>query len=258
MTSRVFTAFFLREIRAAALGRFIHVFWALALIAGFLPLDAEDEGSGAMALLPFCLYFLPLFSLLAGIGSAQNETEEREILLTQPLGSIPRVAGKFLALWLIAGSAALPLVLPTALHGGDTHGLVFLGLHAAAIAGIFAALGLAAGFSTADRTRAYLGGLCLWLVLLTGASLVALATARNGFAEESPLVWISLLMASPLDALRIGALLQLGKIPFDPGAVPPLAKWWLVNPGTWFAVLTAGWLALALGWSAFRLDHRRK
>lgn len=258
MKWRVFSAFFRREIRAAALGRFIHVFWILALVGGLLPLGEDDDGGGVMALLPFCIYFLPLFALLAGVGSAQNETEESEILLAQPLGAMSRVLGKFLALWLVAGSAALPLVLPLALRGGDLQELAFLGGHAAAVAGIFAALGLAVGFSTADRTRAYLGGLCLWLVLLAGFDLIALAAARNGFAEESPQLWISLLMASPLDALRIGALLRLGQIPFDAAAVPPVGKWWLVNPATWFAALSFCWLAVSLGWAAWRLEKRRK
>ncbi len=258
MSWRVFSAFYLREIRAAALGRFIHVFWILALAAGLLPMGEDDDGGGALALLPFCLYFLPIFALLAGVGSAQNETEEREILLAQPLGAMARALGKFLALWLAAGSAALPLVLPLALRGGDLRELAFLGAHAAAAAGIFAALGLAVGFSTADRTRAYLGGLCLWLVLLAGFDLIALAAARNGFAEQSPRLWISLLMASPLDALRIGALLRLGQIPFDSASVPPVGKWWLGHPAAWFAALSFFWIAISLGWAAWRLERRRK
>jgi hypothetical protein len=257
MIWRVFAAFFRREIRAAALGRFIHVFWVLALLAGLLPVGEDDDGGGALALLPFCIYFLPLFALLAGVGSAQNETEEREILLAQPLGAVPRALGKFLALWLVAGSAALPLVLPLAVRGGDLRELGFLGAHAAAVSGIFAALGLAVGFSTADRTRAYLGGLCLWLVLLAGFDLIALAAARNGFAEESPRLWISLLMASPLDALRIGSLLRLGQIPFDTATVPPVGRWWLGHPITWFAALSFCWIASALGWAAWRLERRR-
>ncbi len=258
MNFRVFRAFFLREIRAAALGRFVHVFWGMALLAGWLPVWDDTDGAEVYILLQFCLYLVPLFSLLAGVGSAQNETEERETLLAQPIGATARVTGKFLALWIIVALAAVPLVLPSALNGGDLDGLIYLAAHAAAVGGIFAALGLAVGFSTADRSRAYLGGLCLWLLLLVGFDIVALMMAHSGAAEVSPQLWISLLMASPLDSLRVGALLKLGKIPFDITVAPTVGQWWLANPGLWFALLTSCWIAVSLAWAAWRLERRRR
>lgn len=152
----------------------------------------------------------------------------------------------------------MPLVLPSALHGGDLAGLTFLAAHAAAAGGIFTGLGLAVGFSTADRSRAYLGGLCLWLLLLVGFDIAALMMAHSGAAETSPQLWISLLMASPLDSLRVGALLKLGKIPFDITVATRVGQWWLANPAQWFAILTAAWIVVSLGWAAWQLERRRR
>lgn len=250
-------AFFQRELRAASVGRFIHVFWGIALLGGLVPVIFETQGGESYLLLQWCLYIMPLFALLAGIGSAQNEAEEEIFLLSQPVSSIRRVAEKFLALWLIVAVAVVPLVLPSLLQGGQRDSLAFLTTHAIAVGGIFSALGLAIGFSTQDRLKAYLAGLCMWLFLLVGFSLIAIAAAHAGFAESSPQLWTLLLMINPLEAMRVGALLNLGKIPFDLSLAPPLGRWWLENPQRWLIMLSAVWITLSLVWAAWRIEKRR-
>ncbi len=250
-------AFFRRELRAASVGRFIHVFWGMALLGGLVPVIFEVHGGESYLLLQWCLYILPLFALLAGIGSAQNEAEEEVFLLSQPVSSMRRVVEKFLALWLIVAVAVIPLVLPSLLQGGRRDSLAFLTLHAIAVGGIFSALGLAVGFSTQDRLKAYLAGLCAWLFCLVGFSLIAIASAHSGFAASSPQLWILLLMINPLDAMRVGALLNLGEIPFDLSAAPPLGRWWLENPRRWFALLAAVWIVPSVAWAAWRIEKRR-
>lgn len=250
-------AFFQREFRAAAVGRFIHVFWGMALLGGLVPVILEVHGGESYLLLQWCLYILPLFTLLAGIGSAQNEAEEGAFLLSQPVGSIRRVGEKFFALWLIIACAVVPLVLPSLLQGGQRDSLAFLTIHAIAVGGIFSALGLAIGFSTQDRLKAYLVGLCTWLFLLVGPSLIALAAAYSGFAESSPQLWTLLLMLNPLDAMRVGALLNIGEIPFDLAMAPPLGRWWLENPQRWYVLLAAVWMTLSVLWAAWRIEKRR-
>jgi hypothetical protein len=256
-STSVLGAFFLRELRAASVGRFIHVFWGLALVGGLVPVIFETHGGESHLLLQWCLYILPLFALLAGIGSAQNEAEEETLLLSQPIGSLRRVVDKFLALWLIVAVAVVPLILPSLVQGGQRDSLVFLALHATAVGGIFSALGLAIGFSTQDRLKAYLAGLCMWLFLLVGFGLIALAAARGGFAKTSPQLWIALLMVNPLDAMRVGALLNFGKIPFDLSVAPPLGRWWLENPIRWYAILAAVWMTVSVLWAAWRIERRR-
>jgi ABC-type transport system involved in multi-copper enzyme maturation permease subunit len=257
---RAFGAFFLRELRAAVVNRFIYLFGLMALAAGLVPRWADPAGgaeTAAHALLPAALYLIPLFSLLTGIGSAQNEEEESMLLMSQPVGAAPRVLGKFAALWLILGAASLLLMAPSLAFGATVADLGFLWAHVLGAGGIFAAFGLCVGISVTDRVKAYLTGLCLWLVFLVGFDLLALVAARQAFAQSNPGGWIALLMASPLDALRIHALLELGRIPFDPASLPPLGRWWLADTARWFTLLSAGWIALFLAWSWWRLERRR-
>ncbi len=257
---RAFWAFFLRELRAAVLNRFIYLFGLLALAAGLVPRWADPNSgaeTAAYALLPAALYLIPLFSLLTGIGSAQNEEEESMLLMSQPVGAGPRVLGKFAALWLIIGVASLLLMAPSLVFGAAAADLRFLWFHVLGTGGIFVAFGLCVGISVTDRVKAYLTGLCLWLVFLVGFDLVALVSARQAFAQSNPDGWIALLMASPLDALRIHALLELGRIPFDPTSLPPLGRWWLVDTVRWFTLLSAAWITIFLAWSWCRLERRR-
>ncbi|MFV0415269.1 MAG: hypothetical protein ACK5NG_02760 [Chthoniobacterales bacterium] len=250
-------AFFLRELKAILLARFIHIFWGLALLAGLIPVIFETNGGEGYFLLQWCLYILPLFAAFAGIASAQNEGEETFLLLSQPVASSRRIWEKFLALWLIVAMAGVPLLLPGLIQGENISTLFFLFVHAIAAGGIFTALGLAVGFSTQDRVKAYLGGLCIWLVLIVGFGLIALATANSGFAESSPQIWVTLLMLNPIEAMRVGALLNIGQIPFDRAAMPPLARWWLENLKIWYLLLAGIWITASLLWATNRLERRR-
>jgi hypothetical protein len=257
MIPRVFAAFFLREFRAALVGRSVHLFWVLALVAGLIPVWRAREGTEAYLILQFGLYLIPLFTLLVGIGSAQNESEERAFLVSQPIDSVSRVLGKFLALWIMALVAVALMMSPAIFITVDLVDFVFLGVQISASAGIFSALGLAVGFATTDRLRAFLSGLCVWFALLMGTGLLALAAASSGFAVERPDLWVTWLMVNPLDALRIGALLELGQIPFEGDALPSLGRWWLAHPGLWYGLLSLFWIMLSLVLACLFLRRRR-
>src|SRR5690349_14654562 len=105
-------AFFIRELRAALLNRFVHIFSAAALLAGFAPIFASAHAgeTAPYFLIQVILYLFPLFALLIGVGSAQSDQEERAFLFTQPAGRGASVLGKFFALWLLIAFAALLLV----------------------------------------------------------------------------------------------------------------------------------------------------
>lgn len=252
-------AFLRRELHAALLNRVIVAFSVVALLAGLAPLFVEVTGdpsaTAAYILLQASLYLIPLVSLIVATGSAQSEAEEQPFLMCQPVRRGSRVLGKFLALWLVIALAALLLFAPAALAGAVPGALLFLWLHALGAGGIFAALGLAVGFSTADRVKAHMIALAVWLVLLAGSDLLALALAQTETMQRLPDLWLALLMLNPLDALRIGSLLSLERIPFDAASAPALGQWWLGNLGLWFTLLSAGWIGLSLWWSRFRLER---
>lgn len=254
-----FTAFLQRELHAALLNRLILFFSAAALLAGLVPLMADTAGdraqTAAYTLLQATLFLIPLFSLLIGAGSAQSEADEQAFLMSQPCGRGARVLGKFTALWLVIALAALLMVIPAAFARTAPATLIFLWLHAAGAGGVFVALGLAIGFSTRDRVQAHMIALCAWFVFLAGGDLLALALAPTSAAQRWPDAWVALLMLNPLDALRVGALFSLDRVPFDLASAPPLGRWWLENLALWFAAVAAAWIAAALFWSRLQLQR---
>ena len=118
-------ALFTREFRLALINRYFHVFSALALIGGIAAaLFSEDANATGFFHLQVALYFVSLFALLAGVGSAQAEREEWQLLFTQPLPRPSYVIGKFLALALIFAGVLLLLFLPPLFAGADLRMMV--------------------------------------------------------------------------------------------------------------------------------------
>jgi len=137
--------------------------------------------------------------------------------------------------------------------GAAAKALALLGSQAAGLAAAFAALGLAVGFSCSDRLKAHMISLCLWLFFLLGTDLIALATAGLPVVQEHPDWWLAAVMLNPLDSFRVGALLALNRIPFDPLTAPPLASWWIAHLALWFFLITAAWSLLFLLWGNWKL-----
>ncbi len=256
-TLRAIRACFARELRTSLLNRFVHVYSVAALLAGLAPLFADQTNDSAVPyfLLQALLYLVPLFALLVGTGSAQNDVEERPFLHTQPVRRGVFVAGKFLALTLVLSAAMLLLVLPGAIDGAPLGALAFLWACGAGTGAVFVALGLACGVTAGDRVKAHLVALCVWILFLAGFDFTALAAAHLPFVQLRPELWTALLMLNPLDAVRIGALFSIEKVPFDTAQAGPLLRWWLTHVGSWFLLLSTAWTMLALAWSARRLEH---
>jgi ABC-type transport system involved in multi-copper enzyme maturation permease subunit len=256
---RALGAFFFRELHAALLNRFIYFFCGICMLTGLVPLIAEPgediTETATYTLLQASLYILPLFAMLTGVGAAQSDTEEQPFLMSQPIGRGVRVLGKFAALWLIIAVAVVSLVVPSALAGSDPRTSLRLWLDATASGGVFASLGLAIGFSTSDRVKAHMIGLCVWLLLLAGFDLLALAAAQLMVTQDLPQLWLALLMLNPLDSLRVGMLFSLERVPMDLLHVPALARWWIKNPMVSVVAVCVSWMALALFWCRRRLER---
>lgn len=174
----------------------------------------------AIGLLNLVLYLVPLLALLLSITSMAAEREEGalEVLLAQPITRRAVVLGKFaglggaLACALFGGFGGAGLVI--ALAGGDltASGYLMLVLRSLGLGLCFISLGLWLASSSASRLRALTWGLLLWFAsVLLYDVLVVGATALLGGAALKGALGL-LLVANPVDLVRIAALIQLGGV----------------------------------------------
>jgi ABC-2 type transport system permease protein/Cu-processing system permease protein len=249
-------ALFGRELRAALINRYLQIFCALGLAGGIAAaIFSEDAGAAANFHLQIALYFVSLFALLAGVGSAQAEREEWELLFSQPLPRPVYVLGKFFALLSLLAGVLMLLFLPAVFAGATSAGLLRLSGQTLLLASAFLALGLAAGYLAHDRAQALVAGVSAWLVLLFGFDLIALFAARWSGIQRLPDLWVGLLMLNPLDAFRINALFALEQIPAEAANKTPLAAWWIGHAGGWFVTVALLWSLLLVSLAGWRL-HR--
>src|SRR5262249_44032989 len=200
-------ALFAREFRAALINRYFQVFCALGLIGGIAAaVFSEDANATASFHLQIALYFVSLFALMAGVGSAQAEREEWQLLFTQPLPRAAYVVGKFCALLSIFGTVLVLMFVPGLFAGSPVSTVAALYFNTFLLAGTFLACGLATGYFAHDRAQALIVGVSAWLLLLLGLDLIALFAARWSTIQNLPDLWVALLMLNPLDSFRINAL----------------------------------------------------
>jgi ABC-type transport system involved in multi-copper enzyme maturation permease subunit len=249
-------ALFAREFRLALLNRYLHIFFALALLGGIAAaVFSEDANATGFFHLQIALYFVSLFALLAGVGSAQSEREEWQLLFSQPLPRPAFVFGKFFALLALFGAVLLLLFCPALFAGAEIHTIALLYLQTLLLAGAFIACGLAAGYFAHDRAQALILGVSGWLLLLFGLDLLALFAARWSGIQNFPDVWVGLLMLNPLDAFRIDALFALQQIPAEAANKTALAGWWTAHAGGWFAAIAIAWAAFMTTLAGFRMNR---
>ena len=249
-------ALFAREFRAALINRYFQVFCALGLIGGIAAaVFSEDANAATVFDFQLALYFVSLFALLAGVGSAQAEREEWQLLFTQPLPRPAYVIGKFCALLSIFAGVLLLMFVPGLFAGSAVRTLGGLYFETLLLAGAFLACGLAAGYLAHDRAQALIIGVSAWLLLLLGLDLIALFAARWSAIQSLPDLWVALLMLNPLDSFRINALFALQQIPAEAANKTPLASWWIAHAGAWFIAIAMMWSAMFVTLAGLRLNR---
>jgi ABC-type transport system involved in multi-copper enzyme maturation permease subunit len=249
-------ALFARELRAALINRYFQVFCALGLMGGIAAaIFSEDINAIAFFHLQLALYFVSLFALLAGLGSAQAEREEWQLLFAQPLPRPAYVVGKFCSLLLIFTGVLVLMFAPGVFAGSPVGTLTTLFLETLFLAGTFLACGLAAGYLAHDRAQALIAGVSAWLLLLFGFDLVALFAARWSSIQNLPDLWVALLMLNPLDSFRINALFALQQIPAEAANKTPLASWWIAHASVWFLAISVAWSLMLVALAALRLNR---
>jgi len=249
-------ALFAREFRAALINRYFQVFCALGLIGGIAAaIFSEDANATAVFDFQLALYFVSLFALLAGVGSAQAEREEWQLLFTQPLPRPAYVIGKFCALLSIFAGVLLLMFVPGLFAGSAVRVLAGLYFETLLLAGAFLACGLAAGYLAHDRAQALIIGVSAWLLLLLGLDLIALFAARWSAIQNLPDLWVALLMLNPLDAFRTNALFALQQIPAEAANKTPLAGWWITHASAWFIWIAVMWSVILVVLAGLRLKR---
>ncbi len=245
-----------REFRAALINRYFQIFCALSLLGGIAAIVfSEDASAVGFFILQIALYFVSLFSLLAGVSSAQGEREEWPLLFAQPVARGAYVIGKFFALFSIFGGVLSFLFLPALFTGSAAIMLAPLYGQTLLLAAVFIACGLAAGFFAHDRSQALIIGVSAWLLLLFGVDLVALFAARWPAMQNVPDLWVATLMLNPLDSFRIEALFALQQIPSEAANKTALANWWIGHAGVWFAAIAIFWSGALMMIASRRLNR---
>ena len=249
-------ALFAREFRTALINRYFQVFCVLGLMGGIAAaIFSEDVNATTVFYVQIAIYFVSLFALLAGVGSAQAEREEWQLLFSQPLPRAACVVGKFCALLSMFGGVLLLMFVPGLFAGSSIRVLAPLYLETFLLAATFLASGLTAGYLAHDRAQGLIVGVSVWLILLFGLDLVALFAARWSTIQNLPDVWVALLMFNPLDSFRINALFALQQIPAEAANKTPLAGWWIAHAGVWFIAIAVAWSAMLVMISGLRLKR---
>ena len=127
----------------------------LALIGGIAAaIFGEDATATALFYFQIAIYFVSLFALLAGMGSAQAEREEWQLLFTQPLPRVGLCRWKILR-FAVMFAGVLLLCSARAFGGTTIRALASLYLKLL-LAATFLACGLAAGYFAHDRAQGLL------------------------------------------------------------------------------------------------------
>lgn len=251
-----FRAVLRREVQAAMKNRYLQVFSILALAGGLFSVwMSENIEAIAHFTLQVALYSVPLFATLLGVSSARMESEEWPMLFALPVRRSLVFGAKFLAGWAVFALLLAILFAPGLFVGATVATTASLCAESVALSAVFIALGLCVGVYAADRVRALIAGMLVWIVLLFGFDLAAMALAHWPLVQKIPGFWVGLLMANPLDAFRIQALFALEQIPPETAAKAPLAQLWLDHAHAWYFFVAAAWTCALLLATARRIGR---
>jgi ABC-type transport system involved in multi-copper enzyme maturation permease subunit len=252
---RQMAAFAGREGRRALRNTWLIVFAALALLGGALILYFVAPGSSGFLFLQMQLFLLPLFAVLIGCSSAQEDLEELPILFSQPLFRSAFLCGKWFALTVMLAVVTGLAMGSDAVVGRGESAPLLLWIHGVALSGVFAALGLVLGVSWQDRSRGLIASLLTWLALVFGCDALAWLAVQTRIAEQWPTAWVIALFANPPSVFRIGALLALKDIPFHVPTSQPATAWLLSHTLFLSPAVCVTWIVLTLALGSRRL-HR--
>ena len=238
-----FAAIYLWDLMQGLGNRFLQVF-ALACVLGGTALLAASPGRETLplVLIQAVLFFGSLFATLAGWGSGQQARAEGPMLFAQPLGAGELLAGK------LAGTGTWCLLLlvlfmgPAAAAAGLPGTIAALAALAVGLMLVCVLAGLIIGL-LATPVTGLLAVLLAWAVAVAGWELALLVLSEAAWLEQSPGLFVALLLINPAGVFRVGAMLGLEAVPFD-AAELETARFIFEHIWLTAAAVFALWLAL--------------
>ncbi len=172
---------------------FIMAFVALCGIITFYPGDFYERNQAD--LMPFFdahpwVYLFLLSALAMRLWAQERQSGSIELLMTLPVGDFARVAGKFLAAWLVAGLAltlTFPMVLTVNYLGAPDNAAILVGyLGSWLLAGGYLAIGSCMSALSKQQTTAFVLTLLVCLLFMGSG----LALVRDALLPWAPVGWV--------------------------------------------------------------------
>lgn len=226
--------------------RFVQIF-ALACLLGGLGIVALAAGQQMLplALMQALLFFGSLISALIGWGSGQRARAQAGFLFAQPLSPLDITVGKLggTGVWCIL--LLLLFLLPAAVAGGMPGNVALLAMLSVGFLLVYVLAGLLIGMIAAP-VSGLLAVLLAWGVSVAGWELGLLLLSDAAWLQQSPGVFVALLLINPAGAFRISTLIGLDSVPFDAAEVESgrvifenIVPFTMGIFALWLAVLTA-------------------
>lgn len=195
--------------------RFLQVF-AVACVMGGTALLAASPGHETLplVLIQAILFFGSLFAMLIGWGSGQQARAQGAFLMAQPIGAAELVTGKLLGTVTWCLLLLLLFMGPAAVRVAMADTMLALGALAMGLLIVCVLSGLLIGLLAAP-VSGLLAVLMLWAVGVAGWELGLLVLSEAAWMQQMPGLFVTLLLANPAGAFRVGAMVGLDAVPFD-------------------------------------------
>lgn len=210
------------SVRARWLGVFALSFGGLALgLSYFGMVHAGFTGfvgftRTALSLLSLVTLLVPLVALVVGAGAFGGERETQQLLVAQPLTRPELVAGRFLGL--LAALVAAQLLgfglagVWVALRAGSDGWIRYAAMVGLSwlLAASCLSLGTWIGVASRERAHALGAALAAWGGMVLVYDLVAMGVAVAAGSEAARPLLVAMVLANPVDLVRVMALLAIG------------------------------------------------
>ncbi|MCC7348957.1 MAG: hypothetical protein IT446_00175 [Phycisphaerales bacterium] len=209
------TTIFLWDLMQGLQNRFLR-FFALACVMGGTALLAASPGRETLplVLIQAILFFGSLSGCLIGWSSGQQVRMQGAFFFSQPLGAGELLLGKLLGTGAWCLTLLLLLIGPATVRVGMPQTMMALGFLSVGFLMVCVLVGLVLGLLVAP-VSGLMAVLLAWAMAVAGWELGLLVLSEMTWIEQSPGLFITLLLINPAGVYRVGALLGLDAIPFD-------------------------------------------